>query len=60
MKRVNIELWDLLGCFHYILNAPRTRMFTCIIKTFCKVENCLKMSNYRHKSIKIKYKAKIE
>ena len=24
MKRVNIKLWDILGCFHYILNAPRT------------------------------------
>ena len=24
MKCVNIKLWDLLGCFHYILNAPRT------------------------------------
>ena len=23
MKCVNITLWDLLGCFHYILNAPR-------------------------------------
>ena len=23
MKFVNIKLWDLLGCFHYILNAPR-------------------------------------
>ena len=25
LKCVNIELWDLLGCFHYILNAPRIR-----------------------------------
>ena len=23
MKFLNIKLWDLLGCFHYILNAPR-------------------------------------
>ena len=23
MKCLNIKLWDLLGCFHYILNAPR-------------------------------------
>ena len=23
MKSVNIKLWDILGCFHYILNAPR-------------------------------------
>ena len=21
MKCVNIKLWDILGCFHYILNA---------------------------------------
>ena len=24
MKCVNIKLWDILGCFHYILNAPRS------------------------------------
>ena len=23
MQRVNIKLWDILGCFHYILKAPR-------------------------------------
>ena len=23
MKCVNIKLWDILGCFNYILNAPR-------------------------------------
>ena len=23
MKCVNIKFWDILGCFHYILNAPR-------------------------------------
>ena len=23
MKCVDIKLWDILGCFHYILNAPR-------------------------------------
>ena len=23
MKCVNIKLWYILGCFHYILNAPR-------------------------------------
>ena len=23
LKCVNIKLWDILGCFHYILNAPR-------------------------------------
>ena len=23
MRCVNIKLWDTLGCFHYILNAPR-------------------------------------
>ena len=26
MKCVNIKLWDILGCFHYILNAPRKAM----------------------------------
>ena len=24
MKCVSINLWDILGCFHYILNAPRS------------------------------------
>ena len=28
MKCVNIKLWDLLGCFHYILNAPRM-LYSC-------------------------------
>ena len=23
IKCVNINLWDILGCFHYILNTPR-------------------------------------
>ena len=23
MKCVNIKLWDILGCFYYILNPPR-------------------------------------
>ena len=34
MKCVNIKLWDILSCFHYILNAPRTvnsEMFTRIL-----------------------------
>ena len=26
MKCVNIKLWDILGCFHYILNPPRMIM----------------------------------
>ena len=25
IKCVDIKLWDLLGCFHYILNGPRKR-----------------------------------
>ena len=28
MKCVNIKLWDILGCFHYILNAPRICVHT--------------------------------
>ena len=24
MECVNIKLWDILGCFHYILNAPHS------------------------------------
>ena len=27
MKCVNIKLWDILGCFHYILNAPCTWVY---------------------------------
>ena len=30
MKCVNIKLWDILGCFHYILNAPRILQFELI------------------------------
>ena len=26
MKRVSIKLWDILGCFHYILNAPHIKL----------------------------------
>ena len=34
MKCVNIKHWDILGCFHYILNAPRS--FTVgIVLYFC-------------------------
>ena len=25
MKCVNIKLWNILGCFHYILNTPRIK-----------------------------------
>ena len=28
MKSVNIKLRDILGCFHYILDAPRNRTMT--------------------------------
>ena len=34
MKCVNIKFWDILGCFHYILNAPRTFLFGNIIFNF--------------------------
>ena len=27
---VNIKLWDILGCFHYILNAPRKYHIDCV------------------------------
>ena len=27
MKCVNVKLWDIAGCFHYILNAPRIYHF---------------------------------
>ena len=30
MKCVNIKLWDILGCFHYILNAPRTAVYLTV------------------------------
>ena len=26
IKCVNIKLWDILGCFHYILNPPRINL----------------------------------
>ena len=30
MESVNIKLWGILGCFHYILNAPRINVATHI------------------------------
>ena len=32
MKCVNIKLWDILGCFHYILNAPRMSLIDFFFK----------------------------
>ena len=41
MKCVNIKLWDILGCFHYILNPPRIKCegvsFNKYISTSCSV-----------------------
>ena len=34
VKCVNIKLWDIRGCFHYILNAPRIIQ---IITNACQV-----------------------
>ena len=39
MKFVNIKLWDILGCFHYILNAPRTLEFRKCLKRSTLVLN---------------------
>ena len=33
MKCVNLKLWEILGCFHYILNAPRTLPFYILTAT---------------------------
>ena len=33
MKCINIKLWDILGCFHYILNAPRTNVEVSKVRT---------------------------
>ena len=40
MKSVNIKLWDILGCFHYILNAPRK------VPTFLHAKTRLIRSEY--------------
>ena len=40
MKCVNIKLWDILGCFHYILNAPRSLYF--------KAENVSEIDDEQH------------
>ena len=40
MKCVNIELWDILGCFHYILNAPRNT----VAAEYCAQLKSLKQS----------------
>ena len=31
IKCANIKLWDILGCFHYILNAPRTSEYLLLV-----------------------------
>ena len=36
MKCVNIKLWGILGCFHYILNAPRTLLEIDAPAQLCK------------------------
>ena len=47
MKCVNIKLWDIVGCFHNILNAPRTSYkvlvdfsFTVKAATFIFIPGC--------------------
>ena len=43
MKCVNIKLWDIhvLGCFHYILNAPRKGYLFVEFHKGCQIENGL-------------------
>ena len=40
MKCVNIKLWDILDCFHYILNAPR------IVRSVTKIGQLTKDAAY--------------
>ena len=40
MKFVNIKLWDILGCFHYILNPPRTSSGVYMYKLMFLHNNC--------------------
>ena len=52
MKCVNIKLWDILSCFHYILNAPRSLIL--LLQIFLK-EN----KNFRKMFIVTEYAALI-
>ena len=45
MNCVNIKLWDSLGCFHYILNAPRK------LCTFCYFEGAINIHSHDFSSI---------
>ena len=36
IKCVNIKLWDILGCFHYILNPPRILIEVGISNLVCE------------------------
>ena len=56
MKCVNIKLWDILGCFHNILNAPRIYNlmyfplfvgFLCL-SLFCSALLCVHSSVCKH------------
>ena len=49
MKCVNIKLWDILGCFHYILNAPRTLKSYFWRKNVIILSLCTQRCYGRHK-----------
>ena len=65
MKCVNINLWNILGCFHYILNAPRKpkRAHSMLLKysplleaqSFSRCIHFLKASWYADFGIVIRY-----
>ena len=48
MKCVNIKLWDIQGCFHYILNAPRKSLcFFKALRCACCFDIIITLINFK-------------
>ena len=45
MNCVNIKLWDILGCFHYILNVPRIKTNALIKKSDTQIIRTLHVTS---------------
>ena len=55
MNCVNIKLWDILGCFHYILNAPRMKKLSSSIALFWTV--CSIVSRFFEISVRLAFES---
>ena len=51
IKCVNTKLWDILGCFHYILNAPRISNSVLEVRCVVKELHCTYLICFQSKII---------